>query len=126
MRHEIRNWWEQAKKDLRASEKNLGINEYYVSVFLSHQAVEKGLKAFCLKKLGEMPQTHSIIYLAKIMSAPSELMSGIRDLNPEYLITRYPDMAGGLPAENYDKEIADKHLETAKKVFLWLEKQIQE
>ncbi len=53
------------------------------------------------------------------------MLSGIRDLNPEYLITRYPDMANEMPAEIYDKEIATKHMKTAEEVMKWVKKQIQ-
>jgi len=54
------------------------------------------------------------------------MLSGIRDLNPEYLSTRYPDMAAGVPAELYDEQIANRHLKTAEKVVRWVKKQIRE
>ena len=54
------------------------------------------------------------------------MLSGIRDLNPEYLSTRYPDMAVGVPAELYDESIAARHLKTAEQVIEWVKKQIQE
>jgi len=53
------------------------------------------------------------------------MLSGIRDLNPEYLSTRYPDMAVGVPAELYDDQIADRHLKTAEEVVKWVRGQIQ-
>ncbi len=65
-----------------------------------------------------------IIYLAQKIRIPKEMLSGIRDLNPEYLSTRYPDMAAGIPAELYDKNIADRHYKTAEGVVKWVEKQI--
>jgi len=54
------------------------------------------------------------------------MLSGIRDLNPEYLSTRYPDMAAGVPADLYDESIAARHLKTAGEVVEWVKKQIQE
>ena len=54
------------------------------------------------------------------------MFSGIRDLNPEYLITRYPDMAAGVPSEMYDKEIAARHKKTAQEVLKWVKNQIKE
>jgi len=56
-----------------------------MSVFASQQAVEKALKALCLYKLREFPKGHSIIYLAQKVDVPEYMLSGIRDLNPEYL-----------------------------------------
>lgn len=96
-----------------------------MSVFASQQAAEKSLKALCLLKLKEFPKGHSIIYLAQKLKAPKEMLSGIRDLNPEYLSTRYPDMAAGVPAELYDEQIANRHLKTAERVVKWVKKQIR-
>lgn len=125
MREEINNWWKQAEADLRKAEILKNSEEYDGAVFYSQQAVEKALKAVCLLKLKEIPKGHSIIYLALQTGVPKEMLSGIRDLNPEYLITRYPDMASGIPAEMYDEEIACKHKKTAEKVLEWAEKQIK-
>ena len=52
------------------------------------------------------------------------MLTGIRELNPEYLITRYPDMAEGIPAELYDKNICSKHQQTAERVLQWVKSQI--
>lgn len=97
-----------------------------MSVFASQQAAEKALKSLYLFKLKELPRSHSIIYLAQKLKAPKEMLSGIRDLNPEYLSTRYPDMAAGVPAELYDDDIAGRHFKTAEKVMKWVKKQIRE
>ncbi|MBN1941180.1 MAG: HEPN domain-containing protein, partial [Candidatus Diapherotrites archaeon] len=78
-----------------------------------------------LSKLKEIPQGHSIIYLAQKLKSPEKLLSGIRDLNPEYMTTRYPDMANGVPAELYDKEISQRHEKTAAEVLEWAKKQMQ-
>lgn len=97
-----------------------------MSVFASQQSVEKALKALCLYKLKEFPKGHSIVYLSKKVDVPEGLLSGIRDLNPEYLSTRYPDMAAGVPADLYDEHIAARHLKTAEQVIEWVKKRIHE
>lgn len=125
MRKEIEDWWKQANADLKSAGNCINSGDYYLAVFASQQAVEKALKALCLLKFKEIPKGHSIIYLAQKLGVPQEMMSGIRELNPEYLTTRYPDMAEGVPAELYDKEIATKHFTTAKKVIEWAKKLIQ-
>lgn len=125
MREETNNWLRQAEADFRKSEILFKNNEFDGSVFFSQQTVEKSLKALCLFKLRELPKGHSIIYLAKKVSVPKELFSGIIDLNPEYLITRYPDIAGGIPSELYDKHIAQRHKEVSDKVLKWVKNQIQ-
>ena len=125
MREEVKNWFRQAEADLKSAKNSRNCGDYYMSVFASQQAAEKALKALCLLKLKEFPKGHSIIYLAQKLKAPKEMLSGIRDLNPEYLSTRYPDMAAGVPAELYDNNIATRHLKTAEKVVKWVRKQIR-
>ena len=125
MRIEVERWWKQAEADLKSAKNCINSGDYYLAVFSFQQSAEKALKVLCLIKLKEIPKGHSIIYLAQLVKAPQELLSGIRDLNPEYLVTRYPDMAEGVPAELYDKEIAIKHQKTAERVLQWVQKQIQ-
>lgn len=126
MREEVKNWFKQADADLKSARNSKQSFDYHMSVFASQQAVEKALKALCLFKLREFPKGHSIIYLAQKVNVPESMRSGIRDLNPEYLSTRYPDMAAGVPAELYDENIAARHLKTAEQVLEWVKKQIQE
>ena len=126
MREEVTNWFKQGQADLRSAQNSKRSFDFYMSVFASQQAVEKALKALCLYKLREFPKGHSIIHLARKVDAPEHMLSGIRDLNPEYLSTRYPDMAAGVPAELYDENIAARHLKTAEQVLEWVSKQIQE
>ena len=125
MREEVKNWFRQAEADLRSAKNSKKSQDYHMSVFASQQAAEKALKSLCLFKLKEFPKGHSIIYLAQKLKAPKEMLSGIRDLNPEYLSTRYPDMAAGVPAELYDDQIANRHLKTAEEVVEWARGQIQ-
>lgn len=124
MRKEIENWWIQARKDLQTAQNSFQSKDYYACVFWCQQAVEKALKALCLLRFREIPQGHSILYLSQKVNLPKELLSGIRELNPEYLTTRYPDMVEGVPADLYDEEIAEKHYSTAKKVLQWTERLI--
>lgn len=125
MREEVHNWFKQAEADLRSARNSREAGDYYMSVFASQQAAEKALKALSLLKLREYPKGHSIVYLAQRLEVPGSMMSGIRDLNPEYMSTRYPDMAAGVPAELYDDKIAARHFKTAQEVLEWVREQIQ-
>ena len=53
------------------------------------------------------------------------MLSGIRDLNLEYLVSRYPDIAGGVPADIYDEEMIKRHFKVARDVLAWIKKQMQ-
>ena len=73
MRKEIENWLEQAEADFDGAEYNFEGGKYYIAAFLCQQAVEKALKAlFLYEKKGEVPQSHSLIYLATNTSAPEK------------------------------------------------------
>ncbi len=126
MREEVQNGFKQAEADLRSDRNSREAGDYYMSVFASQQAAEKALNAMSLYKLKEYPKGHSIIYLARLVEAPESMLSGIRDLNPEYMSTRYPDMAAGIPAELYDDKIAGRHFKTAQEVLEWVRELIRE
>jgi len=93
MKKEVLNWLKQAEYNLEKAEILFGSEAFDGAVFFYHQAVEKALKALFMIKFREIPPDHSIIYLAKKLRVPEELFSGIKDLSPEYLTTRYPDIA---------------------------------
>jgi HEPN domain-containing protein len=126
MREEVSNWWKQALKDLESASKNLQIEEYYVTAFLSQQATEKALKALYIHTVKESPgPTHSLIFLGKKVKIPDEFLSGIRKVSPDFVITRYPDAANGVPYELYDEEIAKERLKIAKGVIEWVQKELK-
>lgn len=126
MRVEVTNWLKQAEADLKSARNSRASGDYHMSVFASHQAAEKALKALFLFKFKDFPKGHSIIFFAQKVKVPKEMLTGIRDLNPEYLSTRYPDIAVGIPAELYDDEIAGGHYATAERIVEWVHQQIQE
>ncbi len=59
------------------------------------------------------------------LKVPEEYLSIARELTPEFIITRYPDAAGGAPFELYDYKTAASILEKAERFFAWLEKKIK-
>ena len=126
MRKEIIDWFRQAENDLYKAEILFAGEAFDGAVFFYHQAVEKALKALFLLKFRETPSGHSILLLAKKLNVPKELIPGIKELNTEYLTTRYPDIAQGPPFELYDKNIASRHRELAKKVIKWVKSKINQ
>jgi len=125
MRKEAQNFLKQGKRDFITGENNIKSKDYYFAVFAFQQATEKSLKGLWIIKKKEIPKTHSIIFLSKGLNIPKEFETGIRDLNPEYLMTRYPDMTSEVPYEMYTKEISEKHKITAKKILKWIENEVQ-
>lgn len=122
MRREAKDCLRQAEEDLITAQANIKIERYYASVFFSQQCAEKALKAGSIEKLKILPQEHNLIELSKMLNAPEDIMKAARELNPEYLITRYIDAANGVPAEMYDLDSAQLHLNCAKEILSWIKK----
>ena len=126
MRDEIKNLIEQANKDLEVAEKNFNIKEYYITAFLCQQSVEKYLKAFFIIKNGRSPgPTHSLIYLAKETMIPKDFYNFLGDLSPEFITTRYPDIAGTAPYKLYYLDKVKSYLIKSKELIKWIESQIK-
>jgi len=61
MRKETEIWWKQANKDMGSAKRIMELGEYYVSAFLSQQAVEKALKALLIESTGNFPRIHDVV-----------------------------------------------------------------
>ena len=121
------DWMEYAESDIVAGSLLLGNNKtLLLSAFHSHQAIEKALKAFMLSEKGYAPDGHNIIFLcktaAKFEKGYFELIDECIALNNYYIQTRYPP---DFPLE-IDKTRAKILNETAKTVFNFTKKQIEE
>lgn len=126
MREEARDLWEQATADLESARVNLDVGKYYVSAFLSHQAVEKGLKAlYICQKARYYPRTHKVHVLGEAVGIPEEYLPNLLDLTPVFVNTRYPDAANGVPARIYHKKKAEELLSKASEVMKWIETQLK-
>lgn len=111
-------------RDLEAAKKNLEIGEYHITAFLAQQAVEKALKALFIETKKETIQTHSLVYLGRELNLPKDLIKILRDLTPDFVISRYPDIAGEVPYELYDEDIAKEKIDGAAKVIEWVKKNL--
>lgn len=125
MRGETLNWWKQAVADLDTAKANLKIGKFYASAFFSQQAVEKALKSLYLETRRSEPDTHNLMELGTSVDIPARLLHNLRSLNLDYTVARYPDAAGGVPAEMYDKETAEEKLSYARAVLGWTKEQLR-
>jgi HEPN domain-containing protein len=122
VRKEVERLVLQARRDLRNARKNIGIEAYEVAAFLSHQAVEKYLKATWIHRKGARPRpTHYLKELGQGLRVPKRLMAHLISLNADYTVARYPDAANGVPYELYDKSIATAKVKAAEEVVRWCE-----
>lgn len=126
MRVEARNWYKQAEADLKTARDCFNTGNYYASAFFSHQAIEKALKAYFLVKKKQSPlKTHNLLDLSRELEVPMEFLTIARELTPEFIITRYPDAAGGPPFELYDENNTKEILNKAERFFQWLKREIE-
>ncbi len=125
MREESNNCWRQSQEDLITAKVNRRAKRYYASVFFSQQCAEKALKACYIETFRKLPQSHNLVELAKDLKASVRIMSAARELNPEYLATRYVDAANGVPADMYDDGSARMHLKCAEEIAAWIRKKLK-
>lgn len=120
MRQEVQDGWRQSQEDLITARVLQDGERYYACVFFCQQTAEKALKALYVETLGQLPATHNLITLARSLKAPPEILTAARELNPDYLITRYVDAANGVPADMYDAASAERHLQFAEEIVQWV------
>lgn len=127
MREEILRWWKQAEMDFRGARHAFQYKDHYLVVFLCQQAIEKGIKALVLNKRNEkrLLGSHSLIFLAKEVKMPEKFYSFLRELTPQYVLTRYPDASDSVPGELYDKDIAKRFLDKSEEVMEWIKKHLK-
>ena len=124
MRGEAEIFVEQAEADLERAGANMEEDGWYAAVFFAQQAVERYFKALDILKLKELVKTHDVVKLGQRLGAPEEVLTAARAFNHDYAATRYPDVADGVPARQYDETIAAEHIDSAKKVIEWAKREI--
>ncbi|MBS3056920.1 MAG: HEPN domain-containing protein [Candidatus Aenigmarchaeota archaeon] len=128
MRPEIEIWIRDAEDTLDAAIVMFKAEKYNYTVFLSHQVIEKVLK-FGIMAIKRQPPSkeHNLVNLMNQLNIKMDKQTEnfIRELNPHYIVTRYPDAANGMPAENYNREIAEHILKNTEKVLLWMKNRIK-
>ena len=127
VKEQEQNWARQGRRELESARKALSAEDHYLVAYLSHQAVEKLLKALILHiHLEPPPHTHSLLRLGALAKVPVEHEGKLRELTPHYMLSRYPDASGEPPYELYTREKAQSILKDATEVIGWIEKQLKQ
>src|SRR3989338_5017657 len=122
MKEEVKNWWERAKKDLNTAKNSLNSGDYYATSLFSQQSAEKALKALQLKKENKIIKTHDLLFLAKRLKIPENLIENCRKLKPVYIETRYPDAGGNF--KEFSKNDSKEDIRLAREVLKWIKKNL--
>lgn len=121
MREEVRRWVEQGRAELAMARSLVESGGYSGAAFHCHQAAEMLMKGLWIhRKRSAAPRFHDLVQLGVELQAPEAVRAALRRLNPEYVVSRYPDAANGIPAQNYDRARAEELLALAESVERWI------
>ena len=124
MKEETERWLKQSKRDLISAKNSLNSKDYYVSVFMSQQSVEKALKAFLIEKHKQLIKIHDVIILGRKANLPEILQKKCKLFSGTYIESRYGDISEELPYEKFTLQISQELITIANEVLLWVEKNI--
>ena len=124
-------WLAQAKEDLKWAAHLAEKGGYHLACFLSQQVAEKALKAFLYAQGEEVVLGHSVGRLCSSAGSYDAAFGQKADrwktLDTFYIPTRYPNgLPDGIPAEAYNKSIADSAVGLAREVVQFVEKRVAE
>ncbi len=111
--------WAQSKADHTTALTLRDAGIYYASVFFAQQAAEKALKSAIINRLGKNPRGHNLITFANDLHAPIEVMNAAAELNMEFLSSRNPEHADGVPAQTHNMTSANVHLKACEAIIGW-------
>lgn len=125
---QIQYWLESAKHDLKTAEALFKSKHFDWCLYLAHLVLEKTLKAFYVKDVGQMPpKTHRLESLAvktKLNLTPEQI-DFLKEINEFNLEARYPDYKFGF-YKLCTKEFTLKYFIQIKELHKWLLKEIMQ
>lgn len=126
MQKALEKWIEIADEDFKDAQVLLESKRYSGSLLHFQQAVEKGLKAHCFIKSGDIPpKSHDLLQLLEHTDLSKENidLQMLKQLSLSYVRLRYPD----LDREYYsDKETVHTLIHFAQDLYLWIKKQLKQ
>jgi len=115
-------WLKQALYDIDSAMAMFKSRRYIYTIFLSHLAIEKILKAIYTNKFSKNPpRTHDLVYITS--EAGLELTENARDylefINKLSVPTRYPDELSSM-MKTFNRKATLEFYQKTKEVFEWL------
>ncbi|MGQ9702740.1 MAG: HEPN domain-containing protein [Bacteroidales bacterium] len=116
-----KDWFEQAKGDLKHAQSSLEYGDYAWACFACQQAAEKALKALYMK-YNSIAWGHSAVELLESLPSgikpETELIEKAKILDKYYIPTRYPNAHPSGPAfKFYTKEEAEEAIKICEEVI---------
>ena len=123
MKEEVKKWWKQTLKDMRAAKSMYKIKSYGHSSFWCQQAAEKALKTLLFERGKELIKTHDLVLLAKELNAPEKIIQSCKELTPVYIETRYPGL-GDEGFKKFTKKEAEEDIKRMRRIIAWTKKNL--
>ena len=117
---EASKWWKHSLSDLKTAEFNLKGGMLNAAAFYAQQSAEKALKSLQIGRLGGFERTHDLVYLAKSIDAPAEILVLCELITPFYTVTRYPNAE--VP---FDKRKVSSVVEASREVVEWAKQNLR-
>jgi HEPN domain-containing protein len=119
---EGKRWLDQARDDLKVAKWSLKGSFYANTCFMSQQASEKALKAFCYRRGERAVLGHSLLELLRKCSKYDKNFRRVekesKRLDKYYIVSRYPNGLPGLvPSEYFDQDEAKEAIRFAEKII---------
>ncbi len=116
-----KDWFDQAKNDLKHAKKSLKDGDYAWACFASQQAAEKAIKALYMK-YNSIAWGHSVVELLENLpehiKPEEEMIEKAKILDKYYIATRYPNAHPSGPAYKfYTRKEAEKAIEICEEVI---------
>ncbi len=122
---QVKYWTSGAEEDFAAAQSLLEKRHFRHCLFFAHLALEKMLKAHIVLKINDVPpKIHNLIRLSELTDLTLEKQQNefLREFNLYQLEGRYPDSEEIF----LNAAITKKEISKAKKMFLWLKKQLSQ
>ena len=124
-------WLRQADRDLEDAGFLREAKRYNTACFMGQQAGEKAVKGYLYSQGAEDVWSHSLADLCEDAKIINQMFEAIRStaslLDKYHDLTRYPHfLPGGIPAEAYDEEDADRAIYVAGEVISFVKVQMVE
>jgi HEPN domain-containing protein len=120
-----KDWFDQAKRDLKHAVNASNDGDYEWACFSSQQAAEKAVKAVFLHLHGE-GWGHSVYRLLSELNEKTtvgdDILDSARSLDKHYIPARYPNgFDSGMPGDYYTKKDAQEAVNNAEQIIRFCE-----
>ena len=123
----INFWTSEAEEALQVAGHLVEKGDFSYALFFGHLALEKMLKALCIKKLqAHAPPIHNLVRLAKIagIELDEQTESALVTITAFNIESRYPDFKSSF-RKKCTQEFTTTQMEIIKRYFKWLKSQLK-